>query len=493
MRVRLLSRASALARLQTALVARALADAHPAVEIECGTRASAGDRDLTSPLWQLPDKGAFTADLSEALRRNQADIVVHSFKDLPIDLPPGTRIAGALPRADARDMLLVRRRAIHEWPAHVSVLSSSPRRAWLLDVVLRSLLPWPVTSAEALPVRGNIETRVRRLVEGKAHALVVAKAALDRLLGFGPPFEDEAARLRELLAQCRWMVLPMREFPWAPAQGAIAMEIADGRDDLQALLSPVICEQTTRDVIAERGYLAAAGGGCHQALGAAVVTKPYGRVVSLRAKGEGDASDLARWMLEDAHHAWPRVTPDRIWPAPGHAVTVVRRPIDAPPPDLDHGLWVARAEALPAHWRIDPETFVWAAGSETRRKLAARGIWVHGSADGLGDEERPAIDALAGRHVTWVRLTHAGVAAPNALSTYVADPDLPDDLPERSHFYWMSGDVFARAIERWPSIRDGWHASGPGRTREAVLAKVADPRRTGVWLDRESWERDVCL
>lgn len=493
MRVRILSRSSALARLQTALVERALASAHPDLDIACLTRAAAGDRDQTSPLWKLPDKGAFTADLSEALRRGEADIVVHSFKDLPIELPPGTCVAGALPRADARDMLLMRREAVRERPSRVSILSSSPRRAWLLGEVLPSLLPWAVEAIEAVAVRGNIETRVRKLTEGTAHGLVVAKAALDRLLGFGAPFADDASRLRDLLAHCHWMVMPMRDFPWAPAQGAIAMEIAEGRPDLEALLVPVICRRTTDDVNAERRYLAEAGGGCHQALGAAVVTKAYGRVVSLRAKADAGAAEVARWALENAAPSWPRAAADRMWPPPGQAVDVTRRAIDVPAPDPAIGLWVARAEALPGHWPVGPETHVWAAGSQTRRKLAARGIWVHGSADGLGDEDRPPIDAIAGRDVPWVRLTHAGVSAPDALSTYVAEADLPEDLPTRSHFYWMSGELFTRAIERWPSIRDGWHASGPGRTRDALLLRVADPARTGVWLDRESWERDVCL
>jgi hydroxymethylbilane synthase len=172
---------------------------------------------------------------------------------------------------------------------------------------------------------------------------------------------------------------------------------------------------------------------------------------------------------------------------------VTRRPLAVAAPDPAVGLWVARAQAVPDDWRVAPSTPVWAAGSQTRRRLAARGIWVHGSADGLGDEDRPPIDELAGRAVDWRRLTHAGVAEPEALSTYVAETELPADLPARSHFYWMSGDLFNRAIARWPSIRDGWHASGPGRTRAAVLAAIADPSRCGVWLDRESWERDVCL
>ena len=491
--MRILSRGSALARLQAALVERALVEAQPGLEVDCATRASAGDRDLTSPLWKLTDKGAFTADLTDALRRREADIVVHSFKDLPIEMAPGTRIAGALPRADARDMLLVRKQALVDRPSQVSILSSSPRRAWLLGEVLPSLLPWPVSAVDAIAVRGNIETRVKRLVEGQAHGLVVAKAAVDRLLGFGPPFEEDAARLRNLLAHCHWMVMPIREFPWAAAQGAVAMEIADHRDDLETLLAPVICRRTTEDAAAERHYLAQAGGGCHQALGAAVMTKSYGRVVSVRAKADGGSSGVSSWSLENANRAWPRVTADRIWPPPGQEVVVSRRPIEVTAPNADCGLWVSRAEAVPGDWRIDPHTYVWAAGTQTRRKLASRGIWVHGSADGLGDEDRPAIGAIAGRDVAWMRLTHAGVATPDTLATYVADAELPDDVAARSHFYWTSGELFTRAIERWPSIAHGWHASGPGSTREVVSAHVTDPARTGVWLDRESWERDICL
>ena len=150
MRVKILSRASSLARLQTALVERALRDAHPGLEIECLTRTSAGDQDQTSPLWKLPDKGAFTADLSQALVAGDADIVVHSFKDLPIEMPAGTRIAGALPRADARDVVLIKQSAIDAQPESLRILSSSPRRGWLLGEVLPSLLPWRTRSIDAI-------------------------------------------------------------------------------------------------------------------------------------------------------------------------------------------------------------------------------------------------------------------------------------------------------------------------------------------------------
>lgn len=494
MRVRILSRSSALARLQVALVSRALLSAHPALEVECLTRASAGDRDQTSPLWQMGDRGAFTADLSDALRQHDADLVVHSFKDLPVSLPDGTQLAGALPRADPRDVLLVRRAVIAAKPAALIILSSSPRRAWLLQETLPALLPWTVRSVETQPVRGNIETRLRKLVEGEAHGLVVAKAALDRLLTFGAPFEREAAIVRGHLDQCEWMVMPMREFPWAPAQGAIAVEVATGRADIAELVTPIICASTTAAVHAEREVLAASGGGCHQALGAAIVERPFGRVMSVRAKGH-DGNSVQRWELDTlkARPSFPRTSPDRLWPRPGEELRTTRQALPAARPASHAGLWVARAEALPSGWAPTPATFVWASGSQTWRRLAANGVWVHGGADGLGDVDPPPVNALAGRAIDWVRLTHAAAATGGAIATYAAETALPADLPERSHFFWMSGSLFTKAIERWPALRDGWHASGPGRTHQVIAAALGPNGRAGVWLDREAWEKEICL
>jgi hydroxymethylbilane synthase len=473
-------------------VSRAISQAHPAIDVECLTRASAGDRDQTSPLWQMGDRGAFTADLSQALLRGEAEVVVHSFKDLPIEFPAGTEVAGALPRADPRDVLLIRRGVVGGKPESLTILSSSPRRAWLLQETLPVLLPWTVRAVGTEPVRGNIETRLRKLVEGDAQGLVVAKAALDRLLTFGPPFDREAGTVRGYLEQCHWMVLPMREFPWAPAQGALALEIAEARRDVRTLLEPIVCRSTTDAVTAERQVLAAHGGGCHQALGAAMVDKPYGRVVSVRARGQS-GENLQRWELETSRPEFPRTSSDRVWPGPGEDVSATRNRLAAERPGADTGLWVARAEALPSRWAPTPDTLVWTAGSQTWRKLATEGVWVHGCADGLGDEERPPVAALAGRELSWVRLTHAGGAGPDAVATYAVETVLPDDLSSRSHFFWTSGTVFTKAIERWPALRGAWHGSGPGRTHRVIADALGATGRTGVWLDRASWEKDTCL
>ncbi|HET9370478.1 MAG TPA: hypothetical protein VFO19_09535, partial [Vicinamibacterales bacterium] len=89
------------------------------------------------------------------------------------------------------------------------------------------------------------------------------------------------------------------------------------------------------------------------------------------------------------------------------------------------------------------------------------------------------------------RLTHADARVPDAVATYVVEEALPADLPERSHFFWSSGATCRRALERWPILRERWHGSGPGHTRDVVTELIGDAARVGVWLDYDAWYREV--
>ncbi len=491
MRVRLLSRASDLARIQAMLVARALQTRFPELEVRLLTRASAGDRDGETPLASMPDKGAFTADLSDALLAGAADLVVHSWKDLPLEHREGTFVAATLERADPRDVLVVRRDAIASRPSTVRILSSSPRRAWLLERALPALWPWKVDAFAFAPVRGNVTTRLARLIEGRGDALVVAKAALDRLLGFGEPFEATARVVREQLDQCGWMVLPLREVPGAPAQGAIAIE-APIRTRFADELAAISHLATWDAVERERAVLASYGGGCHEALGATVLPREYGRVVSIQGRSKVGAEESG-WSLVSTGIAPPRARAADIWPRPDERHRAAREALEVDAPSSARALWVARAEALPEHWDVQANRLVWAAGSTTWRRLAARGIWVNGCADGLGDSEPSGVDLLAGREVHWHRLTHRSAATsdPDALATYVVQESLPDDLPARTHFFWTSGTQFLQAVERWPELRDRWHGSGPGRTWQVLAGTLGERARARVWLDYDHWQREI--
>ena len=213
-------------------------------------------------------------------------------------------------------------------------------------------------------------------------------------------------------------------------------------------------------------------------------------MLSIRGR-RPDGGEEVVWDLVTGRAQPPKATLRDIWPRPDERGHGTRHPIAAPVPDPSDGLWVARADALPSTWEIPPDRLVWSAGVRTWERLAARGVWVHGCADGLGMSEPTDIELLAGRPSHWRRLTHAAAGVPGALATYVVDEPLPDDLSERSHFFWTSGTLFHRAVERWPRIRAAWHATGPGSTRRVVETAIGDTRRVGVWLDYDAWYREV--
>ena len=165
MRVTLASRRSELARIQAYQVGDALRRAHPQTEINYSFHESLGDRNQNDPLWQMPEKGVFTQDFREGLLRADFDLVVHSWKDLAIEDDPDTEIAATLPRADARDLLLVPK---SRWPeiertGAMSILTSSPRRGYNLNSFLGTALPAPLRELNFIDVRGNVPTRVRKL------------------------------------------------------------------------------------------------------------------------------------------------------------------------------------------------------------------------------------------------------------------------------------------------------------------------------------------
>jgi hydroxymethylbilane synthase len=295
--------------------------------------------------------------------------------------------------------------------------------------------------------------------------------------------------VRDALARTRWMVLPLREHPTAPAQGALAIEIPANRDDVASAVGAISHQPTWIAVEREREVLASFGGGCHAAVGATMLVREYGRVLSVRANV--NASPQETWSLETGAPPPPPSAASAIWPRPDERDEASRQRLEVDQPSGDEGFWVARADALPENWTISAERLIWAAGTRTWTKLAARGIWVHGCADGLGDTEATDVDRLAGREVAWRRLTHTGTDDPSALATYVVDRPLPPDLDRRTHFFWTSGRVFREAIAAHPALAGAWHGSGPGRTARAIRDNLDSSARVSVWLDYDQWHKTV--
>jgi hydroxymethylbilane synthase len=143
MRLVLAARRSDLARIQAFQVGRSLQNAHPQIEIEYSFHESLGDKNQNDPLWQMPEKGVFTQDLRAGLLAGRYDLAVHSWKDLAIEDDGETEIVATLPRADMRDLLLVRRDRWEEIQrsGRITILTSSPRRGYNLQTFLPAALP----------------------------------------------------------------------------------------------------------------------------------------------------------------------------------------------------------------------------------------------------------------------------------------------------------------------------------------------------------------
>ncbi|MEC3975334.1 hydroxymethylbilane synthase [Amycolatopsis sp. H20-H5] len=280
--IRMGTRGSKLALAQTGTIADALRATGQEVEIVIVS--TPGDRS-SAPIPTI-GVGVFTSALREALLRNEIDVIVHSYKDLPTAPEPGISLAAVPPRADPRDALIARDGlTLGELPAGSTVGTGSPRRTAQLRALGLGL--------EIVPIRGNIDTRMRKVADGELDAVVLARAGLARI--------GRAGEITETLD-------PIQMLP-APAQGALAVECRAADVDIEHLLQSTVDDEGTRAAVtAERSMLAALEAGCSAPVGALaeivedVVVEDgaerYVERISLRGtaalESDGDSVDMVR-------------------------------------------------------------------------------------------------------------------------------------------------------------------------------------------------------
>ena len=233
------TRPSTLARWQTQWVMAALQAAHPGLVCEEKVITTQGDRILDKPLPEIGGKGLFTQELESALLSGAADCAVHSLKDLPVENPPGLTIGCVPPRAEVRDALISKDGfTLETLPPGALVGTSSLRRA------AQALSARPDLAIASL--RGNVDTRLRKALEGQYDAIILAGAGLTRL------------GLDSHVTQ--W--LPLEVMLPAPGQGALAVQCRADDGQTLSLLSALADAPTRAAVTAERQFLLGLGGGC---------------------------------------------------------------------------------------------------------------------------------------------------------------------------------------------------------------------------------------
>ena len=258
--LRLGTRGSALAMAQSGLVAAAIS-AHSGRGVELVEITTAGDLS-SAPIQQLGGTGVFVSALRDALLAGEIDVAVHSYKDLPTAPAGGLTIAAVPTREDPRDVLVARDGlTLSELPPGSRVGTGAPRRVAQLNALGAGL--------ECVPIRGNVDTRLRKVTSGELDAVVLAYAGLSRL--------DRAAEATEVLDP--QVVLP------APAQGALAIECRLEDTAMVSLLGALDDPLTRAAVVAERTLLAALEAGCSAPVGALATVRNTGTAEELFLEG----------------------------------------------------------------------------------------------------------------------------------------------------------------------------------------------------------------
>lgn len=236
------TRGSQLALWQTNWVKSEIENRHPEIKVIIQVISTKGDRVLDVSLPKLGEqgKGLFTKELEDAILERRVDLAVHSLKDLPTELPAGLRIAAICEREDVRDALVAKAGidSLKQLPQQALVGTSSLRR----QAQLRAVRPDLVIE----PIRGNVDTRLRKLAEGQYSAIVLAAAGLRRL-GYGD-------QITEYLNH--ELMLP------AVGQGALAIETRDADENVEKIVGELNHEATSLACAAERAFLKGLGGGC---------------------------------------------------------------------------------------------------------------------------------------------------------------------------------------------------------------------------------------
>ena len=233
------TRGSKLALYQANLVKSKLETTYPTLEVVINVIKTKGDKILDIALSKIGDKGFFTKEIQDALYNKEVDIAVHSLKDLPTELPKGSQLGAILERANHRDVLVsVGGKKLADFTAEDKIATSSLRR--------KSQLLQMNKQVQVVEIRGNVDTRIRKMDDGHCEGIIMAAAGIERL--------GLQEHITEYLNETQMLT--------APGQGAIAIEIRKEDNEVLKVLSVLNHEQSAICVTAERSFLNRLEGGC---------------------------------------------------------------------------------------------------------------------------------------------------------------------------------------------------------------------------------------
>ncbi len=493
------TRGSLLAVTQSTLIKNILTELS-GMSFELVTIKTQGDEVTNKPLWQLEGKDFFTKELDEALLGEKVDFVIHSYKDLGSERPAGIKLAAVTERRFAHDVLLISKDNIERlknWSGDFVVGTSSPRRIANLTHSLSDYLPHSQDqklNIKCETLRGNINSRIKKLRDGNYHAITLALAGIERLAHT----EKSADELRGLLEGLNYLILPQSIFPSAASQGALGIEMKEDRADggkLAEILSKLTHARTVEEVMRERKAFKDFGGGCHLAVG--IHVKKIGEQFLHVHSGEVDGVRVEAKWLEG--QSYPTIAKNK------------KLFVGLPSGSAPHTIYDEYLKKVPTTSNLDlknKHVFVtsryclptlksslnkgcdglWAAGSKTAKELTRAGFWINGTSDSLGTEELRSMKtskalAMINNSIQqeWVVLTHGEGSSDlgQAVGVYtreeqIVDPLYVENLKHVAACYWTSFPQYQAFLKKFPFLKDAEHFCGLGKTwQEFNFANVS--------------------
>ncbi|WP_448549498.1 hydroxymethylbilane synthase [Thalassotalea fusca] len=275
--VRIATRKSALALWQAEYVKAQLEHFHPNIEVTLVPMTTKGDVILDTPLAKVGGKGLFVKELEVAMLEGRADIAVHSMKDVPVEFPDGLGLEVICPREDPRDAFVSNTiGSLADLPHGAIVGTSSLRRQCQIKAMRPDL--------DVRDLRGNVNTRLKKLDDGLYDAIILAAAGLIRL--------EMPERIKEFIA-------PETMLP-ANGQGAVGIECRTNDETIKSLLAPLACEQTRIRVLAERAMNRALEGGCQVPIGSyATIESENEQQPQIYLRGLVGATDGSKLLTDE--------------------------------------------------------------------------------------------------------------------------------------------------------------------------------------------------
>ena len=474
----LTGRNSKLSRIQIELVKAQIEEAFPNISVQIKYSSSLGDRLQNIPLQTVEGTDFFTSEVFENLHTGEADIAVHSLKDMSAEHFFGGNTFAVVDRDDVHDVAIFNSNIIEKLAGGnaISIGTCSPRRELMATDFLRHALPQRHSEIKIATkvIRGNVDTRLQKLNAGEYDGIILAAAGLNRLLRS----DEHAPIIQKLLSDKKRMMLPLFECTPAPCQGAIVAETIASNTKAVAVLEKINKQDLFKHCKQEKETALQYGAGCDQKFG--VTTVQYANRESTYAAGvDGQGKAFEDW------HKLPELdfANKKLWVSPQSSDSFV---LESNQTDIKTEIvFVANADAVTD--KLIPilrTKKIWAAGPKTWLKLAKKGLFVEGCADGLGLEsmhhvwENPLLQ-INKEHVTV--LTHDGASKRwkskgwHAIGTYqIQQQEVSSTGIESADIiFWSSIKYFEQLKHRVKP--DAMHVSAAGETANQLRQLGINP------------------